>query len=390
MSMRSILFLQPERLVFGSGCIEQAIEYLKALPERRIHIVHSASMTPTVQNIRRELLSSACVVSVDCAGGGEPTIAVFEAALQRAREANPACVLGIGGGSALDLAKLIAAFVRNEQRIEETFGIGLLKSRNCGLVCVPTTSGTGSEVSPNAILLDEAAQLKKGVISPHLVPDAAFVDPELTRSVPSLVTAYTGMDALTHCIEAYTNKFAHPMVDLYALEGIRLCGRYLARAVRNGEDIEAREGMSLTSLYGGLCLGPVNTAAVHALAYPLGGEFHLPHGLSNAVLLPAVFRFNAEASQERHAAVARALGVESRGSAMEITSAGALRLEELARECGVNTNLNSYGLGRESVPQMAAAAMMVTRLLRNNPREMTQADAERIYEQCFGEQNFAN
>jgi alcohol dehydrogenase class IV len=248
---------------------------------------------------------------------------------------------------------------------------------------VPTTSGTGSEVSPNAILLDEAAQLKKGVISPYLVPDAAFVDPNLTRSVPPMVTAYTGLDALTHCIEAYTNKCAHPMVDLYALEGVSSCARFLARAVANGEDVEAREGMSRASLYGGLCLGPVNTAAVHALAYPLGGEFHLPHGLSNAVLLPVVFRFNAEATPKRHAAVARAPGVEWRGSSIETAFAAAERLEKLERECGIDTNLGSYGLERVSVPRMAAAAMTVTRLLRNNPREMNQADAERIYEQCF-------
>ena len=383
MSMRAITFLQPQRLTFGSGCIAQAVEYLKAPPERRIHIVCSKSIAATVEKIQRELTAHGCAVSIDRAGVGEPTIAAFEAALGRAREANPQCVLGIGGGSALDLAKLIAAFVRNEQRIEDTFGIGLLSSRNCGLVCVPTTSGTGSEVSPNAILLDEAAQLKKGVISPHLVPNAAFVDPELTRSVPPIVTAYTGLDALTHCVEAYTNKFAHPMVDLYALEGIRLCGRYLARAVVNGEDMEAREGMSLASLYGGLCLGPVNTAAVHALAYPLGGEFHLPHGLSNAVLLPAVFRFNARASPERHAMVARALGAEEQGTALETALAGARRLEQITQECGIDTNLSSHGLERGSVPRMAAAAMMVTRLLRNNPREMTQADAERIYEQCF-------
>lgn len=383
--MRSITFLQPQRLTFGSGCLTQAIDYLKALPERRIHIVHSASMTVTAAQIQQGLAASYCAVSIDRASVGEPTIGAFKGALQKARETDPACVLGIGGGSALDLAKLIAAFVRSEQRIEETFGIGLLSSRKCGLVCVPTTSGTGSEVSPNAILLDEAAQLKKGVVSPHLVPDAAFVDPDLTRSVPAMVTAYTGLDALTHCIEAYTNKFAHPMVDLYALSGVSLCARFLARAVANGDDTEAREGMALASLYGGLCLGPVNTAAVHALAYPLGGEFHLPHGLSNAVLLPAVFRFNAEHSPERHAAMARALGADERGSALETAFAGARKLEELGRECSIDTNLSSYGLQRESVPRMAAAAMTVTRLLHNNPRDVTQADAERIYERCFGD-----
>ncbi len=255
--------------------------------------------------------------------------------------------------------------------------------RNCHLVSIPTTSGTSSEVSPNAIILDESAQLKKGVISPHLVPDAAFIDPTLTHSVPPAVTAYTGLDALTHLIEAYTNRFAHPLVDIYALEGIALCARFLQRAVHNPKDAEAREGMSRASLYGGLCLGPVNAAAVHALAYPLGGEFHLPHGLSNAVLLPAVFRFNAEASPERHANVALALGAASQSTALATALAGAVQLEQLTHDSGIDTNLAHHGIDRSTIPYLAAAAMTVQRLLRNNPRELTQADAESIYSQCF-------
>jgi alcohol dehydrogenase class IV len=251
-------------------------------------------------------------------------------------------------------------------------------------VCIPSTSGTGSEVSPNAILLDESAQLKKGVISSHLVPDAAFIDPTLTHSVPPAVTAYTGLDALTHLIEAYTNRFAHPLVDLYALEGIALCARFLPRSVRNPDDAEAREAMSRASLYGGLCLGPVNTAAVHALAYPLGGEFHLPHGLSNAILLPAVFRFNAEASPERHADVARALGAAPQPTALATALAGAAQLEQLTCECGVDTNLTHHDIDRDTIPHLAAAAVTVQRLLRNNPRDVTDADAESIYAQCFG------
>jgi alcohol dehydrogenase class IV len=381
--MRSITFLQPNRLTVGAGCLEEALAYVAALPSRRIHIVHSSSLAPVVDRMQQRLLSTGCAVTPDRTPAGEPTISVFNSALARARFADPSCIVGIGGGSALDLAKLLAAFVRNDQRIEDTFGIGLLTSRNCHLVCIPSTSGTGSEVSPNAILLDESAQLKKGVISPHLVPDAAFIDPTLTHSVPRVVTAYTGLDALTHLIEAYTNRFAHPLVDLYALEGIALCARFLPHAVRNPNNAEAREAMSRASLYGGLCLGPVNTAAVHALAYPLGGEFHLPHGLSNAVLLPAVFRFNAEASPERHADVARALGVAQQPTPLDTALAGAAQLEQLTRDCGVDTNLAHHGLDRSSIPHLATAAMTVQRLLRNNPRDITPFDAEAIYARCF-------
>ncbi|HEV2578113.1 MAG TPA: iron-containing alcohol dehydrogenase [Acidobacteriaceae bacterium] len=381
--MRSVTFLQPNRLTFGDGCLAEALTYLTALPSRRIQIVHSPSLAAVVDRMQEGLIIAGCSVTTNPVPAGEPTITAFNSALSHARAANPGCVVGIGGGSALDLAKLLAAFVRNDQRIEDTFGIGLLSSRNCHLVCIPSTSGTGSEVSPNAILLDEAAQLKKGVISPHLVPDAAFVDPTLTHSVPPAVTAYTGLDALTHCIEAYTNRFAQPLVDLYALEGILLCARFLCRAVRNPEDAEAREAMARASLYGGLCLGPVNTAAVHALAYPLGGEFHLPHGLSNAVLLPAVFRFNAEASPERHADAAIALGATPQSTPLRTALAGATQLEHLTRDCGVDIDLSRHGIDRGRIPHLASEAMTVQRLLRNNPREITQADAEFIYAQCF-------
>src|SRR6185437_13677514 len=176
MSMRSITFLQPNRLTFGAACLTEAIAYLATLPSPRIHILHSASLATVVDEMQRNLLAAGCTVTADRIPAGEPTIAAFNSALTRARTADPQCIVGIGGGSALDLAKLVAAFVRNDQRVEDTFGIGLLTSRNCHLVCIPSTSGTGSEVSPNAILLDETAQLKKGVISPHLVPDAAFID----------------------------------------------------------------------------------------------------------------------------------------------------------------------------------------------------------------------
>jgi len=383
MSMRPITFLQPNRLTFGAGCLAEAVTYLAALPSKRIHIVHSFSLASIADEMQRNLIAAGCTATTDRAPAGEPTIAAFNFALARARGIDPTCIVGIGGGSALDLAKLLAAFLRNDQRVEDTFGIGLLASRNCHLVCIPSTSGTGSEVSPNAILLDESAQLKKGVISPHLVPDAAFIDPTLTHSVPPAVTAYTGLDALTHLIEAYTNRFAHPLVDLYALEGIALCARFLPRAVRSPNDAEAREGMSRASLYGGLCLGPVNTAAVHALAYPLGGELHLPNELSNAVLLPAVFRFNAEASPERHADVAHALGAAPQTTALATAFAGATVLEQLTSDCGIDINLAHHGIDRSTIPQLAAAALTVQRLLRNNPRDITQPDAESIYAQCF-------
>jgi alcohol dehydrogenase class IV len=382
--MRTITLLQPRRLTVGIGCLADCIEYLKALSLPTIHIVSSPSLQMTVEDMADNLTGS--IVSIDTGINAEPTIAMFDRALAKARQAKAKCIVGVGGGSVLDVAKLVAAFTDSDQHVEDTFGIGLLNGRTCHLVCMPTTAGTGSEVSPNAILLDEQAKLKKGVVSPHLVPDATFIDPAMTQTMPPAVTASTGLDALTHCIEAYTNKFAHPLVDVYALQGISLCHKFLARAVHHPEDLEAREAMSLASLYGGLCLGPVNTAAVHALAYPLGGEFHVPHGLSNALLLPHVFRYNAQATPARHAAVAAAMGVEPSQDPLETAYRGADRLRRLASECGLTADLSRYNVNPGAIPGMARSAMTVTRLLKNNPREIDEAACIRIYTECFQEQ----
>src|SRR5438067_1462038 len=262
--MRTLTLHQPRHLVFGRGSIADCVAYLQELAPTHLRILTSRSVMEVAVKIQKDLSGSATGVSIDTSLVGEPTVPDCLAAVSAAKAVGATCILGLGGGSVLDVAKLVSAFVEGEQELAETFGVGLLRCRVCHLVCMPTTSGTGSEVSPNAILLDELEKLKKAVISPHLVPDAAFIDPELTKTVPPHITAATGLDALAHCLEAYTNKFAHPMVDVYALEGIALCGRFLLRAVQNPSDMDAREGMSQVSLYGGLCLGPVNTAAGHA------------------------------------------------------------------------------------------------------------------------------
>jgi alcohol dehydrogenase class IV len=312
----------------------------------------------------------------------EPTTSCCEQLRARAREFAPDLVLAIGGGSVLDVAKLVAALHDRPEPVSTFYGINVLVGRRTALTCIPTTAGTGSEVSPNALLFDEAAVAKKAVISPALVPDAAIVDPQLMLTLPPALTATTGLDALTHCLEAYTNRVSHPAVDLHALEGVRLIGANLPQAVANGSDLNARTAVALGSLYGGLCLGPVNTAAVHALAYPLGGEFHLAHGLSIALLLPHVTRFNASAASDRHAALARALGVTSSNDA---SAAAELpdRLEQLVAACRIPRGLSACGISRDAFPRMAQSALQVTRLLKNNPREVSYDDAIRIYENAF-------
>lgn len=381
--MNTITLLQPPRVVFGNGCAPQCAEFLAQRGVKNVLLVSSTPVLPTIGGVLSALKEQGINIVHAAPVDREPTIWMFDNILSGARAEKIDGVLGVGGGSVIDVAKLAAALIRGQQTVSEIFGINLLRGRELTLVCLPTTAGTGAEVSPNAILLDESDALKKGAVSPHLVADAAFVDPLLTLSVPPAVTAATGLDALTHCIEAYANKFAHPIVDTYALQGIKLISANLVRAVRDGSGIDARAALALGSLYGGLCLGPVNTAAVHALAYPLGGRFHIAHGVSNALLLPHVLRFNFSAAPERYAEVAVALGVGRNGSSLSTAERGVELLSQLSRDCGVPQKLSELNIPRNAIPGMAKAAMQVTRLLKNNLRPLTEADATQVYEAAY-------
>ena len=381
--MKSITLLQPQKIVFGTGCIQTFVDDYRELGLKHLFVVTAPPILPLVEPALAELQSAGISIKVFQDVMAEPTVNDFKAILESARTFSADSVAGIGGGSVLDLTKLVAAFVRSDQQVEHCFGTGLVKSKGLWFACLPTTAGTGSEVSPNAILLDEADHLKKGIVSPFLIADAAYVDPRLTWTVPAKVTADTGMDALTHCIEAYTNKFAHPSVDIYALQGIRLIAAHLERAVKDGQDVEAREAMAFGSLYGGLCLGPVNTAAVHALSYPLGGEFHIPHGLSNAILLPSVMKFNMPAAPKRYADVAVAMGCAPGANVEETARRGVDFICRLAAVVGIPDKLIALGIPQTAVPGMAKAAMGVQRLLKNNPREVTEQDARDIYNSLY-------
>lgn len=381
--MRTITLLQPTKTVFGTGCIEQfADDYLK-LGYKRLFIVTMPVVRPAISALTDKLAANGVCIKFYEDVHGEPSIADFKAMLKSAEDFEADSFIGIGGGSILDLTKLAATLVGSTQQIEDLFGTGLIERRGKWFACAPTTAGTGSEMSPNAILLDERDALKKGVVSPYLIADAAYIDPKLTWTVPAKITAETGMDAITHCIEAYTNKFAYPMVDMFAIKGISLIAANLAKAVKNGNDVEAREALAAGSMYGGMCLGPVNTAAVHALSYPLGGEYHISHGLSNAILLPSVMRFNCQANVRKYAEVAIACGVEPCATDEETAMKGVEFIENLSRECGIPTTLTEIGILRSAVDHMAKAAMEVQRLLKNNPREVTESDAKKIYETLY-------
>jgi alcohol dehydrogenase class IV len=376
--MRTITFLNPAKLVFGPEAFATLKQDVIESGFRRLFVVAIEPQRELMQQMQLEFDAVGISCEVDYSIVNEPTFAEFETLLQRVRSFDTDFVLGIGGGSVMDVAKLLAAQIKNTQSIDDIVGIGNLAERQTGMICVPTTSGTGSEVSPNALFTtDDGA--KVGVISPFLVPDAAYICPELTMSAPPAVTAATGIDALTHCLEAYANNFSHPMTDVLAIEGIRIIAENLVNACRSPDDIDARTQVALGSVYGGMCLGPVNTGAVHALAYPLGTEFHIPHGLSNALLLPYVMEFNLPSAIPQYAKVAKAMGAELVSSDEQTARNGIEKIRQLIADCDIPSRLSDVEIPLDAIDGLAEGAIKVQRLLKNNPREVTLEDAKSIY-----------
>lgn len=291
---------------------------------------------------------------------------------------NADVVIGFGGGSAMDLAKLVAVMAGTDLTLADVSGPNRAPARKVGLVQIPTTAGTGSEVGTRALITDPDTAAKVASESLHMLADLAIIDPGLTVSVPPMVTAATGVDALAHCAEAYTSKRAHPLIDAYALQGVELVGKYLARAVADGRDPEARAGLSLAAFYGGICLGPVNTTSGHAVAYPLGTRHKLPHGIANALIFPHTLAANAGAVPEKTRAICKALGREATGH-----DAVRAVATEFCASLGLDMRLSAHGVPESDLPQMARDAHAIRRLLDWNPVDLSVADIEAIYRAAF-------
>ena len=313
----------------------------------------------------------------------DPPEEIVLRAAQYARRATG--VIGFGGGSSLDVAKLAALLAASNQPLAEAYGIGNAQGPRLPLVLVPTTAGTGSEVTPISIVTTGASE-KMGVVSPLLLPDMALLDPELTLGLPAHVTAATGIDAMVHAIEAYASVNANnnPISRALAVEALGLMGRMLLRAVQKPDDLEARTGMLLGSMLAGQAFANSPVAAVHALAYPIGGHYKVPHGLSNALVLPHVLRFNAQVAPQAYAALLPHVFPDL--PAMSVAEAAlqfAESMADLSRACGLEQGLRDMGIAREALPILARDAMNQTRLLVNNPRPVDEAAALKIYEAAW-------
>lgn len=313
----------------------------------------------------------------------DPPESVILAAVAAAHHHQADCVIGFGGGSSMDAAKLAALLARSGESLAEVYGVGMAKGPRLPLILVPTTAGTGSEVTPISIVTTGVGD-KKGIVSPLLLPDLALLDAELTLGLPAAVTASTGIDAMVHAIEAYTSRrLKNPISDGLAREALSLLSGAVHKASREGSNLQAREDMLLGACLAGMAFANAPVAAVHALAYPIGARFHVPHGLSNSLVLAPVIRFNLPSATAQYAQLCDIVVPGLSGTEARRAEALAVYLGGLAGELGLPTRLSEVGVRAGDIPQLAADAMKQTRLLVNNPRELTERNAALLYEEAL-------
>ncbi|SED67016.1 iron-containing alcohol dehydrogenase [Rhodobacter sp. 24-YEA-8] len=315
----------------------------------------------------------------------DPSVATLMATLEAGHAAEATGILGFGGGSSLDVAKVAALLLGSDQPLDEAWGVGNARGPRLPLVLVPTTAGTGSEVTPVAILT-VGGEEKRGVSTPLILPDIALLDAELTLGLPASITAATGVDAMVHAIEAYASANANnnPLSRMLAREALRLLGANIETAMRDGSDVAAREAMLLGSMLAGQAFANSPVAAVHALAYPVGGIFHIPHGLSNALVLASVLRFNLPIAAETYAEIAADAFPQLADHPLDTRAEAFLReLQALSGRLQMPQRLRDVGIPEDALPRMAADAMKQQRLLVNNPRPVTEADALAIYTEAW-------
>ncbi len=374
------------KIVFGTGSFKKLAEQIRTLQGRCPLIVldknlAAAGFSKTVIDV---LDGSGLKPSFFEQAEPEPRLELADEGAKAALKGKCDLVVGIGGGSAMDLAKAVAAVAGNKGKAADYLGLNKVPGPGLPTIMVPTTAGTGSEVTFTAVFVRRNLKKKEGMNSPFLYPDIALLDPELTLTLPPEPTATTGLDALCHAIESYTSIQASPMSEMISLEAIRLISDHLRTCVHNGGDLEARSEMLLGSLYAGLGLANAGVTAVHSLSYPLGGKYGVPHGLANTLLLPHVMAFNLPGNLEKFAVIAEVMGeivddLPLREAAWQAVEA----VNTLIEDCGVHKTLADLDIPQEVFPELAKTAMTVARPLQNNPRKLTIEDAIEIYEDAY-------
>jgi alcohol dehydrogenase class IV len=384
--MTPFTFQSPSNILFEAGASRKIAELVEQYGASRSMLVTDKGVRAAGLTGDAEAALSAARISVTIFDDvvADPPSHVIESAAALCRDQKIELVLSIGGGSALDTAKLVAYLAKTPDRLDDIYGVGLAKGQRLPLILVPTTAGTGSEVTPIAIVTTPTTE-KKGVVSPRLIPDWAVLDPELTLGLPSHITVATGIDAMVHAIEAYTSKVKkNPMSDQLARQALALLSSNIRRVCKDGRDFEARSQMLLGSMLAGMAFANAPVAAVHALAYPIGAIFHVPHGLSNALVLPHVLEFNLPAAEALYAELA---GIVKPGlqatSSRDRARAFIDEMISIGQDCTVPVSLSAVGITQDDLKKLAEDAMKQTRLLVNNPRQLTLEDAYAIYSAAY-------
>jgi len=376
------IFSTTPRIVMGPGAIKTIGDEVKKRGISKVLIV-------TDKGVKGAGLTEPIEVSLKKAGVAygifdgvepDPRYEIVADCLAMVKEEKADLLIGLGGGSSIDITKTTAIMVTNDGPVSEYFGIDLIPNPGLPTIMVPTTAGTGSEVTPIAILSDEGEKLKKGIVSPYMYPSVGILDPELTIGLPPHVTAATGMDALIHAIEAYTSINATGMTDMYCMRAMELIYNNLRIAYAKGDNIEARSAMMEGALLAGIGFANAGVTAVHAFAYPIGAEFHIPHGVANTLMLPHVIRFNVLGNLPKFAALAKPFGISTEGlDDLQIVDRVIAAIDRLSDDLRVPRHLADFGVKEQDVLMLAEGAMKVTRLLANNPRTLYLEDAKAIY-----------
>ena len=383
---RQHVFYSPNKVVFGPETARTLLSEIQKRNRKRPLIVTDPGITRTdfFGLLKEDLKTAGTPYSIYDQVEPEPGARLVAAGTEQLKSEECDIVIGIGGGSSLDVAKGVSIMATNAGRVLDMSGIDMVKRKGAPMILMPTTAGTGSEVSNVTVLTDEETNTKKVVYSFYMLPDVAIVDPLLTLTMPAKLTAETGIDALVHAIEAYVSMNASPFSDLLAERAIRLIAKYLPVAWAKGSNIEARHFTSLAASLAGMAFCSGGLGGVHALAYPLGTEYHMAHGRSNAVMLPHVMRYNVPGNPNRYAQIAAFMGKSVGGvHPVEAATLAVKAVEELLETLQVSYRLRDYGITEKDIPKLVNGGMKQSRLFGFNPRDLEEEDVKLIYQQAY-------
>lgn len=385
--LRTVYSLRtPDKVIAGPGSIQNLKEIISSVNAKNIVImtdpgIFKIGLADRVKNVFEDMGLNIGIINTI---PPEPTVAQVYEIFEQAKGLKADLLVAVGGGSAMDMTKLISVMFTNSSFTANILDNSLIVNAGIPMVFIPTTAGTGAEATPNAIVAVPEKETKVGVVSERMIANYVILDPEMTTGLPPSITATTGLDALSHALECYISAKANPFSDMYALEAMRLIVNNIRTATSNGTDIDARHAMLLGAFYGGTCIATSGTNAVHMLAYPLGGKLHFPHGTSIAVLIPYVMEYNMDSCIDKFAHIADFVGISEQGMTNEQKAKRFVdELYALNRDLNISANLAQYNLTEEDLSKMADSALEITRLAVNNPKPITKEAVIDIYKKLM-------